>query len=411
MQLNKNPKIRLFRYYAKVKRGKPVTKVIAAENKAEAVDYVKKVGQSLIKIKDITPFFILDSKIPEFEFISILMKFSTYIKSSMSPVNIITSLLNEEYSYQTKIFLATLRDSFKEGLPAYIAFKKTGLIDNQISQLIQIGEKTGTLPTTLIEIAKLLEKKALMKKSLKKSLVRPVFTIIFAFAIVAFVVPSMIEPIKGIFTSVGKGEIPMLTKIVLGVTDYIKANGFYVFYGMVMGIASFIWIYTTNLKAKAIFDKMLLNMPIIGRFIQISYNYIIFVTLNMFVQSGFALPQALKEISSSINNLEMKEDLNAVNIEVKNGLPLSKAIMQSVYIPDIYKETFASGEKTGSLKADLLKTIDLINEHFEEESKKVISKITMTISLFVSAIVGIVVFAVYMPMFSLIGAINQSMAG
>ena len=106
----------------------------------------------------------------------------------------------------------------------------------------------------------------------------------------------------------------------------------------------------------------------------------------MFVQSGFALPQALKEISSSINNLEMKEDLNAVNIEVKNGLPLSKAIMQSVYIPDIYKETFASGEKTGSLKADLLKTIDLINEHFEEESKKVISKITMTISLFVSAI-------------------------
>jgi len=410
MKINKDPIIRLFSYKAKVKRGKVIKKTIAAETKSEAIATIKKMGYQLISIKDKTPFIIRTEEVPKKELVSFLFKFATYIDSSMPPIAVLNTVLNEDFSYQTKLFFGDLKQSFKDGLPAHIAFKKTGLIDNQTAQLIQIGESTGTLSKSLIEIATLIDKKVKMKEDLKKSTLKPAFTVLFAINIVVFVVPTMIEPIKSIFTSIGKGEIPPLTQFMLNMTDYMKTNGHFVLIGVALFLISIIWLYTTNKGAKKLIDKMLIKMPIIGSFVQSSYIFLFFVTLNMFVQSGFSVVQALSEITKSISNEEIKEDINAVSIEVKNGKPLSQAILQSVYIPDMFKETFISGEKTGSLKEDLLEVINLSNKNFEEESKKVVTKITGAISAMVMGIVGVVVFAVYMPMFSLIGTINQTLA-
>jgi type IV pilus assembly protein PilC len=409
MKINKDPKVREFSYKAKVKRGKVIKKKITTSSKEEAKTIISDMDLTLISIKDITPLFIINSDIKDIELISFFRKFASYIRASLSPVSTINILLNENYSYSMKLFLAELRESFKAGLPANVALKKTGLITNQTAKLVEIGEKTGTLPNSLEEISNLLEQKIIMKKKLKKALIKPSFTILFVFAIVAFVVPTMIEPIKGIFQSIGNGDIPPLTKAVLNTTDFLKQNIIYLFISLILFLIGIISLYTSNKKAKKQFDRIIFNLPILGPFIQSSYIFLFFITLNMFIQSGFSLLQALKEITSSLNNNEIKEDINAIAIEIKNGKPLSKAILQSVYIPDKYKESLYSGEKTGSLKKDLENIIYLSNKTFEEEGDKVVLKLTTTISAFVMGIVGLVIFSVYMPMFSLMGAINKTL--
>jgi len=410
MKINTNPIIREFKYKAKVKRGKVIKKRITAKTKEEAIKYINDIDQKLIWIKDTTPKFLTDEKIKQEELVSFFKKFATYIRASINPVSTIGLLLNENFSYPMKIFLAELRESFKSGLPANIALKKTGLIDNQIATLVEIGEKTGSLPNSLEEIADLMEKKIIMKKKLRKALMKPGFTILFAFCIVAFVVPTMIEPIKGIFQSIGTGEIPALTQAVLGFTDFLKNNSLFLFIGIILFIISIIWLYSSNKNAKKYFDRFIFNLPILGPFIQSSYIFLFFITLNMFIQSGFTLVQALKEITGSLSNVEIKEDINAVALEVKNGKPLSRAILQSVYIPDKYKESLLSGEKTGSLKKDLDNIIDLSNKTFEEEGEKVVVKLTTIISGLVMGIVALVIFSVYMPMFSLMSSINKTLA-
>lgn len=409
MIINKNPTVRLFKYTGTVKRGSKIKKVIAAKNREEAIKIVKDRDQVLEKIRDITPIVIMNEKVPEFELINFLRDFGDYIESQFTPTIILNLFMNKQYSYQTKVFFSKLYESFRQGMPAHVAFKQTGVVDKQVEKIIQTGEKTGKLVEALREIADLIEMRAKMKKELKISMIRPVFTMLFAIGIVAFVIPAMVEPIKGVFASVGKGEIPALTKVVLGVTGYVKANGVVMLYGNLLLILSVVWLYTTNLKAKLIMDKMILRMPVIGPFVQSGYVYMFFVSLNMFVQSGFSPANALKEIAASISNSAMKEDIIAVNIESKNGLSLSKAIQQSIYIPDVHKEIFASSEKKGDLKDTLEDTIKKVHKEYEAESKKVILKVTTFISVLVAALVAVVVFSVYMPMFSLIGSINQSL--
>jgi len=94
----------------------------------------------------------------------------------------------------------------------------------------------------------------------------------------------------------------------------------------------------------------------------------------------------------------------------KEGFSLKDIVTDMVYFPPLYKDMLISADIKGTLAVDIKELIKLSYKDFNEKSDKFISLITSFIGIVVMAIVAIIIFAVYMPMFSVVGAINEGIA-
>jgi type II secretory pathway component PulF len=233
------------------------------------------------------------------------------------------------------------------------------------------------------------------RAKVKKALRYPMFVVgalfIAGYVQVAFVLPKMA---KTLFS--GMGELPLPTRIMLGVSDFASQYGLIFFVGMAV-LITLIKYYVKTPDGAYNFDLLKLNIPKFGSMVRSSVTARFSQMLNVLVSSGVQVVDALSIAGETVDNKVFEKSLVKAKKDVLQGTQLSVAL-QSDYMPAMATSLISIGEKTGALSEMLDGVAQYFTSDMEDKMEGVMGAMEPVLTLVITGFVAIFVLAVFLPM-------------
>ena len=206
-----------------------------------------------------------------------------------------------------------------------------------------------------------------------------------------FVLPKMA---KTLFS--GMDELPLPTRIMMGVSEYASAYGLYFFVFLAAFIALFKY-YVQTPDGAYNFDLFKLNLPKFGSMVRSSVTARFSQMLNVLVSSGVQVVDALSIAAETVDNKVFEKALGKAKKDVLQGTQLSVAL-QSDYMPAMATSLISIGEKTGALSEMLEGVSQYFASDMEDKMEGVMGAMEPVLTLVITGFVGVFVLAVFLPM-------------
>ena len=408
----KKRKLKLWKYKALIQDGRKIKGKIAAYNKEEASKLLKQKGRFVSAVSDATPF-TAEFMNPNKEDISIFFKdLANKISSGSDIKGILIGMKRLKYDFKIILMIERILDRIDDGTEFYIALEKAKGFGKDTIEIVKAGEKSGKLPLVLKELSVLYSEEAAIGKTLIKSLFKPIGMMIFAILIVVFIVPQMTEPIKGVYKEMnveGKG-LPLLTEIVLSSVEFVTGAGGILVLGVVIGLfVLFKVLYKYTFFFKKRWDYFMIWLPLFGTIRKKLFTYITALSFSTLYKSSINISLAFQMIADAQKNEALKDDLISVFKSLSAAKDLNVSIEQSLYLSDSLKDRISNGYEDGSLMEELEFAKTATKDDFNEYTKIFVSGVSSLIGFTVSLVVGIIIIAVYLPMFTMIGDVMGNM--
>lgn len=325
-----------------------------------------------------------------------------------SGVALIDALTNIEESMKQTYWRIAIHQICKD-LQIGINFSKTlenypSLFPKLFIMMVKVSEVVGNLGDVMDYLSSYYLKEYRLKQKLRNSLMYPIILIVVTVIIFLALIFVVIPKFEDIFKNLNVDSIPTLTKIIFGVSSFIR----HYYLLLLLGIVSVIFVFYLLLKSNSMFkDRMKLKLPVIK-----TYNKWLIISrftrsLSMMYTKGISLTDAFIESSIIINNKYLLEKLNNVSENVHRGVSLSKALIKIKFFPSLFIELITVGEKSNKV-GDILVTL---SDYYEKEAENRLNKISQTIEpiiiIFISLVVMLVVLSIFVPMFGMMDQIME----
>ncbi len=270
-------------------------------------------------------------------------------------------------------------------------------------RLVQSGELTGKLSETLNQLAAFLEKSNSLVSKIKSALSYPIFLLV-ALIVVMFVMMTTVMPqLLNVLEESGIEDLPITTTIIVAITDFVNAYIIFILVGLVILIVGFIkWIQTPG--GREWWDAFKINVPQFGSISRAFYMSRLAESLSTLVKVNIPILDALKTTSDLVGNVVYRDILLEAVENVRGGGNVSEVFAKYEEIPPLVPSMLAIGEKSG--KTDFM--LDNLSKFYNEEADNAIASLTQIIEpaliLILGVAVGILVSAILLPIFSLVGA-------
>ncbi|MBH09188.1 MAG: hypothetical protein CMG74_02350 [Candidatus Marinimicrobia bacterium] len=271
------------------------------------------------------------------------------------------------------------------------------VFDNFYVNMVRAGEASGQLPNIFNQIRDFVTRNMETQKKIKKALRYPTFVIIALF-IAGYIQITVVMPkmAKTLFSNMSPSELPLPTKIMLGIGEYLSQYIFVTVFGIIALFAIVKYIIDTP-SGGLFWDRLKLNIPKIGSLVQaglIARFGQIFRTL---VGSGVKIENALEIASDTVDNKIFEKDLIDAKKKVLEGIPLSIAL-EGEYMPQMATSLINIGERTGALVLMLESLAEYFSAELDDKMDAVMGSMEPVLTLLITAFVGVFVLAVFMPM-------------
>jgi len=261
--------------------------------------------------------------------------------------------------------------------------------------LIASGEQIGQLAKVLSRLADFIERRNALVQKVKLAFTYPAIVTVVAFAIVIFLLTYVVPQIVSVFAST-KQKLPLLTLIMLAVSDFVRSDGLYML-GLAI-FAGFAWRKAMQNPAfKYRFHSWLLRAPLYGKF-ERSLNTSRFAsTLAITTGSGVPILRALQTSRDTLSNVAMREQVEDATASVREGVSLARALSAHKYFPPMLIHMIRAGEVTGELPAMLDRAASAQEQDLERRAMNIASLLEPALILFMGVVVLLIVLAVLMP--------------
>lgn len=264
--------------------------------------------------------------------------------------------------------------------------------------MVRAGEAAGILDDILKRLAFQQEKNASIRKKVKSAMTYPVvlvgITVLAFFGLMLFVIPQIGNIIKDMGGP--DAELPMLTQVMLTISDAIISY-WYIVFPVLAGIIYTLIRYIKTPKGKRQFHKLILKLPGIRGLIQKVAVARFARTFSALMGAGVAVLEALNVTSRSVGNVIYEEVIVEAAEFVKNGEQLSAVIERSDLFPPIVSQMLAVGEETGQTDVVLVKVADFYEEEVDVAIDGISSIIEPVMIVFMGGMVGVIAASVMMP--------------
>ena len=212
---------------------------------------------------------------------------------------------------------------------------------------VSAGEQSGHIDAVLERLADYTEDRQVLQQKISTALVYPVILTVLSIAIVAgllaFIVPQIVE----VFENMGQ-ELPVMTRMIIALSDFVIANGLYVIAAIIIAIIIFKKMVKIP-KWEYRYHNFLLRIPGIKKMVR-GLNTARFArTLSILASSGVPILDAMAISSQVIQNVPMRQAVDEAAIKVREGKAIHKSLEQSGYFPPMTIYLIASGENSGKL--------------------------------------------------------------
>ncbi|MDR1912433.1 MAG: type II secretion system F family protein [Helicobacteraceae bacterium] len=333
---------------------------------------------------------------------------SIYLKAGISIVNAIR-LAAAQYASDRKMagFLSAIATFLDEGKSFSQALENQSVFEIPafFRQSIQISENGGVLPDVLQELARFIKDLEGIKKQARNALFYPIFIVVMAFFMVIFMMTVVVPQITGMFEQLGQ-ELPPLTRFVIATSDFIGS-----FWALIVAmIALIIIVHILALKTRPTYryavDLFMIKLPILGRITMTTELARFCYMCSVLMQSGVPFVQTIRLAANVQTNVVLSSLFLKAADRLVEGGRLSVALQQSGFAIDAaFVQAIALGEETSELEA-ILSNLSAL--YFEENRDRIaifLSLLEPALMLLVGGLVGFIITAMLLPIFSMsIGA-------
>lgn len=269
---------------------------------------------------------------------------------------------------------------------------------------IRTGEQTGNLLEIIQRYIVYLKKILALKKKIKSAIVYPVFLVVVSIAVVSFLLFYVMPTFSNIYAGYEK-ELPVATKILLNAIHFIK-SWIYIIITCIILLIILLRIGITTEKGRQIFDKLMLNIPVIGDIVIKDTIVRINRTLSTLLKGGIPLVIAMEIVAKAVTNRIVSLKLSEAIDAIKGGVTLAAAFEKTGIMPNMALKMIGVGESTVSLDEMLNNISEIFEEEIDLRLTRLTTMIEPVIMIFMGIIVASIVVAMYLPVFNLAGAMH-----
>jgi type IV pilus assembly protein PilC len=309
-----------------------------------------------------------------------------------------------------KFFGAVLRDvkgSVEQGATFSDSLRRhPKIFDHLYVNLVQAGEVGGILDTILNRLAVYIEKSMKLRRQVRGAMVYPSIVIFVFVGVLCILLGFVIPGFQNMFKDFGsKDELPALTRGVMAVSAFFISNVLWVMLGMTILIVSVGYSIRTP-AGKKVFHKLLLRLPIVGPVLRKIAVARFTRTLGTLLASGVPILDALEIVAKTAGNVVVEEAIMYARARISEGKNMAQPLMETNVFPTMVVQMVGVGEQTGALDAMLNKIADFYEEEVDVAVGALTSLIEPALMVGVGGTVGVVLIAMYLPIFSLAGKIK-----
>lgn len=330
---------------------------------------------------------------------------ATLLDAGLPLLRALTILQDQAENPKLRELLATLSTDIQSGSSLSDALSKhkksfTPLYVN----MVKAGEIGGVLEKVLNRLAEFAEKDQALRTKIKGAMTYPAVMATVAITVVTFLLVKIIPTFAVMFTQMGV-ELPLPTKIVMGVSDFLVNYWWMCLVGGVAMVIFYKW-YDQPGRGRMNMDKLRLKLPVFGDLILKVAISRFTRTLGTLVASGVPILQSIKIVKDTIGNEVLATVMDDVSASISQGETISKPLHKSKVFPLMVTHMIAVGEETGALDNMLTKIADNYDLIVDETVAALSSLIEPLMVVAMGGAIGIIVMAMFFPMFEMINLVK-----
>jgi type IV pilus assembly protein PilC len=383
---------------------------VATESLAEAALY--RAGyQNIISLKEVAPKFELEELLPSFlgvkmrDVIDISNQLATLVQSGITLLQALKLLQGRVTKKSLKNIFNGLIEEIQGGNSLSQAMSKyPQAFSSTYCQIIKSSEQAGTLEVGLKQAAKYLEKQDYAKRKIRRAMMYPTFVLLLAIGVVFLLITIALPPLINLFASLD-AELPWMTRTLVNTADFFAANGLILLGGLIAIVLIIIGLLKLE-SVKITRDRLLLNIPVIGKII-IERNMTLFCqTASMLLHAGLRLPQIIDIIIQTSHNRIIRNAFNHVRARLVQGEGLSQPMSENKLFPPLLVEMIVVGEKTGAMDTTLGTLSDFYEQEVDRKIDSLISMIEPLLTLAIGALVIFIALSMITPLYSILKSMH-----
>jgi len=392
-------------YVAKKNTGETVKGKINAQNQDEAVDLIHQLGFLPVSVvpeaehgkKSATKKLNI-SRVSSKEISTFSRQLANLLKSGVQIIKALRILEEQTHNQNFKFVIAEILwkvqngSSFSESISDF-----PKLFSPLYLTMVRAGEESGNLQQMLFNVADYQKRQEEILRKVKMALAYPILMCILGILTVYFVLTFILPKMEGLFENIGN-ELPLPTTILLVVSDFLS-HYWYVFIaivllGFIIGRRS----YQSD-KGRALFSRMLLNIPLFGDIILKTELSRFSRTIVLLNRGGVSFLRALEISIPILSNDVIKKDLYICKDDLTSGGSFGEGIKKSSKIPVIMGHMISVGEESGNLDEVLEEIADTYEQETNDQINVMTTLLEPVMILSVGLVIGFIVFAMLMPVF------------
>ena len=341
-------------------------------------------------------------KLMDKEVIPFTRQLASMTKAGMTILDTMRTLEEQCANPEFKRVLRHLLQGIERGSPLSTALKDVPqLFNDMYVHMIEAGEQSGKFEDICNRLALTLQAGSRLRKKVKSAMTYPTVIIsiatLMAIGLIQFVVPIFAE----MFAGFGK-ELPFLTQKLVDVSNFGKRW----WYVIIPSVVAVVWLFLRWKKTdsgRLLFDEWMLKLPVFG---QLNHKSAIARFCRIFAQmlgAGVPVLNAMLIVAQSIGNKRLEVSVLAARHEVEQGNQISPSLSSKPYMPVLMCRMIAAGEKAGRVEEMLDSVADTYDEEVESTLSTLTSLMEPFLMVFLGLVIGTIVLAMFMPIFSLGG--------
>ena len=333
-------------------------------------------------------------------------QFATMINAGLPLVQCLDILSKQTEKDNFRQIIAQVMREVEAGntLAESLAKKENNRVfDELYVNMVEAGEAGGILDDILARLATFIEKAEALKRKIKGAMVYPAVVMTVAILATAFMLIFIIPTFAKMFTGFG-AELPLPTKIVMGLSSFLRSFWWVILLG-IGGLGAFIQRYYRTEEGHMRIDRLLLRVPVLGDVIRKGAVARFTRTLGTLISSGVPILTGLEITARTSGNRVIQEAIMAARASIREGETIAAPLRVSSVFPPMVVQMISVGEETGALDDMLTRIADFYDAEVDTAVESLTSLIEPLMIVFMGSVVGGMVVAMYLPMFKLINVV------
>lgn len=404
---------RQFDYISKDKKGLTVKGRELANSEGELITKLMRRDLTIISIKEVgssraLSFMAKGGKgLSTFDLMVLCKQLSTMIKGGVPLVRAIETIAEESSNKRLQGPLIEIAHSIREGDALSASLKKMPhLFSPLFIAIVEAGEKVGAMDIMLERLSKYLLARDRINKKIIAALTYPAIIVAFFIFSMLGVTLFLIPKFKDLYAGLGS-KLPPITLFVFGISGFIIHNILIILIvTATIGFYLYRQIFKTK-KGRYIFDKLSLKIPIFGEVIKLAAIAKFTRTLSTLLEQSISVPESLELVGRTAGNSVIEEaSLKAAKL-ILDGEKIPEAFRKAGVFPSLMLQMSTVGVESGNLPDLLDKTADFYEDRVDAFVAAMSSLIEPILIAVLGVLLGVVIIALYMPIFTLGDAMYQ----